>query len=171
MLTKNFYNWVIVNTTRKNITGGMVTYSGSVNNSAYYQGTSSAYLLDKIGTFSVFDGNSGVVFGTGTTPATIDDYKLESPIYNGFTRTGGGNGAMSVDDKGISFFAVYGITNTGTDNLVISEIGLFGNLYYTSNTATECCLLDRTVLETPITIAPNESKQLTYTIRMNYPTA
>ena len=61
--------------------------------------------------------------------------------------------------------AVLTITNNNATDITIGEVGI---VYQGSNTA---ALLERTVLDSPITIPAGGVSQITYTIRMNYPTA
>ena len=70
---------------------------------------------------------------------------------------------------------MFTLTNTGSEDFTISELGLVTYAYIT-NTNGYCYennfLLERTVLENPITIPANGGVgQVTYTIRMDYPVA
>lgn len=58
------------------------------------------------------------------------------------------------------------ITNNNETDITIGEVGI---VYQTGSSYS--VLFERTVLESPITIPAGGVGQVTYTIRMNYPTA
>lgn len=80
------------------------------------------------------------------------------------------------DDSGTGVRVTYTLTNGGSESITITEIGWFirnismatwsttsisnGN---TNNTGTY--MLDRTLLDTPVTIAPGEVGQVVYELR------
>lgn len=112
-----------------------------------------------------------VQIGDGNTPATRNDYKLENQLLTGFTKSVVYSHAIDNDGDHVLIMDVT-ITNTGSDALTIREIG------YTIPTrvaATQgggpladtilVMLVDRTVLDTPITIEPNETKTIRYTLK------
>lgn len=103
-----------------------------------------------------------VAFGSGTTPATAHDYNLEAQITSGITVSNPTSAVMNQTEDSYEFVATYGIY--ASRDTVISEIGLF-----ISNNGNFTYMLDRTVLETPIVIPAGQSKQVTYTIRLNKP--
>ena len=109
------------------------------------------------------DTTSGVVVGSGTTPPTAQDYKLENQIT-----TVSGNVAYNTtqDADGVTINSIITVTNTADTDITIGEVGLYVN---TSGNWT--WMAERTVLETPVTIPAGGVGQVTYTIRMNYPTA
>ena len=173
MLTKNFYNWLLATTSRKTVANGVVDTKGVVHtictgNTSYERIFSGANIIRASNSTA-----EGVRIGTGTTPATADDYNLEATIESGYSQAYADSVSINVDADGVSVFASIAVTNTSTEALTISEIGLAGKVCNSSGSSNNTCLalIDRTVLEEPITINPNETKQLTYTIRMNYPTA
>lgn len=97
--------------------------------------------------------------GTGTTAATEDDYKLEAPVTgvtcdSTITAIGG-------NDSKKTYTATF--SNTTDADVVVTEIGFLTNFYYNSSTGNnDNFLLDRIVLDTPITIPAGESKAITY---------
>ena len=105
-----------------------------------------------------------VSFGSGTTPATANDYKLESEITTGISVTSQDSPTTEQTDKYILWTATFGVK--ASVETTISEIGLFSNVHTSSGIL--ITLVDRTVLDTPITIPAGQSKQITYTIRFNY---
>lgn len=115
--------------------------------------------------------NSGVQFGSGKTPATADDYKLESQITSGLTVANPGNISRSCDDDGIHMSCTFGVKNADTKPVEISEIGMVASFNTSGSSYSGYFLVERTVLETPIVIPVGESRQITYTISFRYPTA
>ena len=105
-----------------------------------------------------------VSFGSGTTPATVNDYKLESEITTGISVTSQDSPTTEHTDKYTLWTATFGVK--ASVETTISEIGLFSHVYTSSGSF--ITLVDRTVLDTPITIPAGQSKQITYTIRFNY---
>ena len=97
-----------------------------------------------------------VSIGTGTTNVEKTDYKLESIISSGYT--------ASVEEKIINapsttdtsmYNVVTNITNTSSSETIqFSEIGLFVYL----NTNSFRYMIAREVFDTPITLAPGETK-------------
>lgn len=107
--------------------------------------------------------SAGVILGTSDAEESLYDYRLSGDIITGitssYTLTSG------VDEKGPWCQAEYTITNKNSSAITIREIGLMG--YYTSGSA---CLLERTVLPTPITIAASSGVgQVTYKIHYDVP--
>ena len=97
-----------------------------------------------------------VSIGTGTTNVEKTDYKLENIISSGYT--------ASVEEKIINapsetdtsmYNVVTNITNTSSSETIqFSEIGLF--VY--QNTYGQRYMIAREVFDTPITLAPGETK-------------
>lgn len=173
MLTKNYHAYMMMRAVNRYIPDCLMTLDGSVDSAYPMSSTTSEDLFRSIHKLTLKTANTsgGVIIGTGTTPATPGDYKLEAMITGGVDITAPSNATMVADDNGVSIFASYAITNQTDEDIAISEIGIFGSLCKNSSNQTAKALLDRTVLEMPITIAPGDAKTLTYTIRMNYPTA
>ena len=96
-----------------------------------------------------------VEIGTGTTPANTTDYKLESVISSGYKALINPSVTYTVDDVGGTNVIANIINTSNSDNLTFSEIGLLGNDY---STQAEYILFAREVFDTPITIAPGETK-------------
>ena len=167
MLTKNYFTWLKgchmwisyygtdLNGVSKSITNLALC---AENSGGFHNAMRNAMAQDYAVSTS-----GGVWFGSGNKPATIDDYKLESVLTTGFSVTKPSKISLSTTGEYIEFSATYRITATA--DISISEIGLFA---YDSSTL---FMVDRTVLETPIEILKGKSKQVTYTIRFNYPTA
>lgn len=114
---------------------------------------------------------SGVYFGTGSTPATEDDYTLESPITSGLSIDNSAAAVVQeINDAGQWLLSSrYILTNTTDQEIVIREVGLFGAALLDSNDVSKTstwklALLERTVLSEPITIAPGKAKLVTYKV-------
>ena len=108
----------------------------------------------------------GILFGTGTTPPTIDDYTISGEIITGLAATVAYD--TSYDDTGRTMKATYTITNNNDNAVTIGEIAAFSG---SGNSSGYSILLDRTVLDSPVTIEPGGVGQVTYTIEFKYPTA
>jgi len=110
----------------------------------------------------------GIVVGSGTTPVTLEDFRLASPIPNG---TGVGQlvyGTLTVFaiDQSLSNIWKYRIsrifTNQSTGDVTIAEVGLVANVYDADTLVG--CLMARDVLPAPVTLAPNDATGFRYTI-------
>lgn len=113
---------------------------------------------------------AGFVVGTGTTAPSLDDYKLESQITSGITMNFT-NSRRYVNSSGKPTIEnIYTITNNGSSDITISEVGLvsYNINCCTSSSATSTgannVLIDRTLLDTPVTIASRGSASINYTI-------
>lgn len=166
MLTKNGYAAMAA----RLLSAGKVFSARLVSGTSYNLYPSSNFIpSDSMKTITNSVALSGVVLGTGNTPATLDDYKLAGTMITTFTYTGSSTSAET--DKGYECTGTYTITNTGTATFTISEVGLQTTLHTQNNGGAGQMLIDRTVLENPLTIEAGGIGVLTYTIRMNYPTA
>ena len=94
--------------------------------------------------------------GMGTTEATEDDYKLEAEA-TGLTC----DSAVTAIGSNNSKIYTATFSNTTDDDIVVTEIGFFVNNAYDGNQY-DNFLLERIVLDTPITIPAGESKPITY---------
>jgi hypothetical protein len=115
--------------------------------------------------------DAGISVGTGSTAATEDDWQLENTLTTGInitlTETAYGN-----DAPGIPYVQYkITVTNTGSEPITVKEIGYkqtVGSVKYpgaTTDTNTKVFLLDRTVLDTPVTIAAGDAGIITYKLR------
>lgn len=112
--------------------------------------------------------NAGFHFGSGTTTPTENDYKLESDITSGISVVLNASARYSSPKPHMTF--TFTITNTGSSNVTINEIGIVTASIQccTSSSATSASsanvLIDRTLLDTPLTIAPSSTAALEYTV-------
>ena len=102
--------------------------------------------------------------GSGTIPAKACDYKLENKIESGYT--------ASIEEKDINIpsseqtsmyqlvinFTNTSDTNASDENMIINEIGLMVTDSSTNFHDEELYLIAREVFDTPITLAPGETK-------------
>lgn len=113
---------------------------------------------------------AGIVFGSGNTPATEADYCLESLITDGISQVGSTVVNSSLDASG-NPYVQHDITieNTSGSDIVIKEIGYqqtfkTRNVQYSTSTNLNVLLVDRTVLNTSVTIAAGETAAIRYII-------
>lgn len=114
---------------------------------------------------------AGISVGTGNTAPTEDDWQLEEHLGTGInitlTETVYGNDAPGVP------YVQYKVTvtNTGSAPITVKEIGYkqtVGSARYPGSSVdggTRVFLLDRTVLDTPVTIAAGDAGIITYKLR------
>ncbi len=167
MLTKNFYKFLAAAGGSKGISG---VVSGKGETKTAYSASSSgvaAQFFKYLYRVNLTDG-AGVWLGTGKTPATSDDYALESRITSGVTISNPSDYSLTLNDDGVHLSATYGIGNTNSAPVEISEIGLTSELKIGTSTV-DVFLIERTVLENPVVIPVGESRQVTYTISFRYP--
>ena len=110
----------------------------------------------------------GVLFGTGDTPASLDDYKLAGDVIQNIAASI--SKTYSYSEAQPSLKAVYTITNNNAAAITIKEVALNAQFTYSSNGNASGCVIDRTVLDTPVTIPAGGVGQVEYTITINLPT-
>lgn len=161
MLTRNYYNAHRAALARTSIPNGMKDINGSVCDAGY----NDIYVPSPFLTNVTFNPYGGILIGTGTTPPTLDDYQMESQIKSGMTASN----SRGFDENG-NPYTIITLTNSSDKAIKVGEIGVVGSGYYNAGSSgSKHVLLDRTVLDSPITIEPGGVGQITYTIRMNYP--
>lgn len=165
MLTKNFYSFIRSALSASGTSAKFRVVDGSEYTASF---TTSDYPP-----FSVMhkwrstSGSTGVSFGTGTTPATASDFALESELGSSEISVSTPSAvSFSRGDTYDEYSVTFGITNKTNAAIIISEIGLTSGL--SNYSGVKYTLVDRTVLDNPITIPAGQSKQITYTIRFNY---
>ena len=127
-------------------------------------GTGYSPSLEKVCT-SLTSQGFGVVFGTGTTPPTVDDIKLSGEWIGGLSCSIAAS--YEWHDYYVDIISIYTITNTNATDITIGEVALMCSVsQYDYPT-----MMERTVLDTPVTIPAGGLGQVNYTIRMNFPTA
>ena len=111
----------------------------------------------------------GVIFGTGNTEPTIDDYQMAGEHFVDYTESHSFKNTIDGTTRTLS--CRYTLTNTSTESVTIGEIGLSGNAYrkngawyyYTG------FLIERTALDSPVTIPAGGVGVITYTLKFDLP--
>lgn len=107
------------------------------------------------------DGRGCIILGNGTNQGeSPEDFRLESQITTN----------LSCDSVSVSrntTIKTYTATfsNSGTSDITITEVGYVSRIMYTYanfNNIYDDFLMDRTVLDTPVTIPAGESRTVTY---------
>ena len=179
MLTNNWYKALGVTTAWVTNTVKFTAYDGTATNTItdsyagislrFGENSSSTPYLGTVLTALPQSNSKGVIFGNGDTPPTQEDYKLSGDIVSGFTYSAAISKAST--DSGNSITATYTITNTSASEIVIKEVGVVSVFRSSNYSRLEYIgLLDRTVLDTPVTIPAGGVGQVVYTITFNYPT-
>lgn len=161
MFTKNFYNLLAsygVNAGQGSNNGYPSRYvNGTLGYIARPTSTSFPYTSPRV---SSNINSEGVYFGSGTTPASEDDYTLESLIGSGLTVT---QSNTSIFEEGkMKRRCVYTLTNTSSSNITVGELGVVSLAYSGSGSQTYFLWL-REVFG-PVVIPPGSSQAITLTI-------
>lgn len=148
-------------------------WSGDENYLLYYyplsRGINIYKALNTVKTDLTNNSKEGVLFGTGDTLASIDDYKLAGDLIQNIAVTV--SRTYSYSKKKQSVKAVYTIANNNTEEITIKEVALNVGFPYDKNGNLNGCIIDRTVLDTPVTIPAGRAGQVEYTITFDLPTA
>lgn len=124
-------------------------------------GPSNSYFRDGKGTNGVsasvthLRNEQTMKIGTGTTTPKKSDYVLENPIEESLYTVAfvdNFSSDISSDEAYLSLQATF--TNTSSDTLTFSEVGVFASPY----TGSTLFLIAREVLDSPVSIAPGEAK-------------
>ena len=166
MLTKNFYAYIRADFSESTTTATFTKTDGSKSTVAL---TSDYPPFKVMNNWAKSITGTGVSFGTGTTPATASDYVLESILGdNKINVSTPSSISFSRYDTYEEYTVTFGVTNKTADAITISEMGLTAMPYSPYSGGNYYALVDRTVLDAPVTIPAGQSKQITYTIRFNY---
>lgn len=173
MLTNNFYKMLYTSMTQKTLTNEIVTTTNNLQNSAfdkpnygmpsfnYYFFTS---FFSKTVSTSTNDKNV-VAFGTGSTPPSVDDYWLSGDLITGISIVAQGITRANTEG-GVGFTNKLTVENTGSDTIVINEMAIIARCYYNASSYDGPAMVDRTVLDTPLTLAPGEQGTIDYTFNL-----
>ena len=107
-------------------------------------------------------------FGDGDATPTINDYYLSGNLITGIVSS------TSTVRKPNGVEKRFTVTNNNSNEIIIKEICYFGPAGWKSDLGSSSgsvLLLDRTVLDTPVTIPAGGVGQVVYTITFNYPWA
>ena len=97
--------------------------------------------------------------GTGTTPPTYSDFRIETPVES----SGYSNNSYSISAD-CQQVLTQSYTNKSSEDITVTELGLFVSDEASNENAAKA-LLTRNVIS-PVTIKPNETK--TFTIKIDY---
>ena len=109
-----------------------------------------------------------VIFGDGSTPATANDYKFAGSIISNLNVLVSPLDLTAQNDV-ITQKRIFTITNNNANAITISEVGITCNIFQYTQDAR--FIVERTVLDAPVTIPAGGIGQVEYTITCNYPTA
>lgn len=156
MLTNNYYTMLSsyylndnlngVNTVGES--GGYVPRDMNGLSSRVNEGNTSGYSGPNAGKF--------MLLGTGTTPPTIDDYRLAS--FVGLTVVSSNHTYYA--KKGRILIYTRTFVNSTSEAITITELGM-----YIGGVDNMPFLIAREVLSEPVVIQPEESKAFTFTLK------
>lgn len=129
-----------------------------------YLNTSLNTIINSDGISSDVKGGVCIGFGAGSKPVSLEDYNLETIINNLSYQS------SSVETTEEGYTVITSAKNNTSTDIIVSEVGIFCRGRSTHSgmdfESTYPFMLTRNVLETPITIKPNETK--TFTITINF---
>ena len=158
MFTRNYYNILKSFLMKAMITNGVTLPNGNSADCTYGGSTGShLQIAPNINGLYTTQNAGYVTVGSGSTPPTLDDYKVENPLSYIAS-----SGLTTTTDENLSMLKTFGIVNQGTESCTIREVGLWGTSYYKNgNSYTNVVLIYRKVLDEPYTLAPGESGYMT----------
>lgn len=171
MVTRNFLN-ILAMTLESGHNVGCLRCRDVNGNDRFLAGRFNTFPNSVTKTFTLTAVDAGISIGTGTAPESEDDYNLEQTITSGVNvvLTGTSYGAENPWYPFVKYDLT--ITNTGANPLVVTEVGYKQILNTTkvigsSALGASVLLLDRCVLDTPVTIAPGDAGIVTYRLQTN----
>lgn len=167
MLTNNYYKSLQCCMTGKSVSG-VTTTSGDTNSaypSSYCFGEFfSPFLADYMKKVVTSTNSKGVAFGTGTTAPSRNDYWLSGDLITTISVVAA-TITSSVSNEAYNYNCALTISNTGDADISIGEVALVGYVYKSSNSPLYA-MLDRLVLDTPLTLAAGEQGVITYNFNL-----
>lgn len=107
----------------------------------------------------------GVIFGDGDDTPTPDDYCLSGNMFTTFTASTVWQ--TTIKDGHVVITAAYTLTNTGSSSFTVREVALTrATDRSTSSTNNQYILCTHDLLDDPVTIAPGETKVVTYQLKL-----
>lgn len=176
MVTKNFKNMMklVLQSSETSSTKGFLPAKKAIDGSTHYLCCKmrSTVFPGSVATNFSYTFSPGVIVGSGNTPPTEDDYKLDTQITSGLTQSGSTTVVYGADSDGNPYKQMDMILqNTTASDIVIREVGylqwLEGSTVQYATTGNEQfpALLDRTLLETPLTVPANNVAVLRYVLK------
>lgn len=167
MRTKNFKTMMAMAFERCAVNKGLLPMVGR-DGVTYYAGPSTGAGYQNPGwAFQLNAGNHGFCVGSGATAESENDYELENMITAGLSASVVTNPHLDEDDYPSVDFDLT-ITNISSDTITIAEIGMKQSLSSTTalggtSFSNRVFLIDRTVLEHPVSIPAGEYAIIRYT--------
>ena len=110
--------------------------------------------------------SSGIVIGSGTATVDISDYQLDSQITSSIT-----HGIMQIDEAinkpnstTVQFKFVRHFTNLTGDTVVINEVAMYGEAYYSSSF--DQFMYERSLVDPAFSFEDNDVAIVGYTIKI-----
>jgi hypothetical protein len=150
------------------------TTDGTIRKNIYLNVSGYEFGLGMPISTSITYSDRSIVFGTGTTPVTFDDYSLENIISTGYSKSGFtfGTATYNITNKTWSCPFNVLLTNSNSSALTFNEVGIVApfNTYNGTSLNQYNALIYREVLSTPITIAANDVVKYTQIFEYIMPT-
>lgn len=170
MITRNFENLLATVLESSSVVYGHLPVIG-VNGLEYFLTNNLNFPGSRTEAFTLDASAAGISLGTGVTAASKTDVNLESTITSGVT--------VAVTSKVVGCEVGAGepyleytltVTNTGSSAIVITEVGYkqtvkAANWPGATSANDVVCLIDRTVLSTPVTIQGGDAGIVKYTLK------
>ena len=152
-----------------NFTYATVQFKDPTGVEHYYKPTMGRNSSTSFITNALSNTSFGVAVGSGNTEPTEEDYSLESQV-TGLTGSISVVDTLNSEDFSFKHSLVVTLTNPGSEDVIIKEIGYFGSSGTSEtrggvvgqNLNARGCLIDRTVLELPVTVPAGESAAISY---------
>lgn len=165
MLTNNFYAALQCAMTKASKDKAVTKPDGTKGYASYCTNfLSSFFEFFNNKTVVTLMGGRGVAFGTGATPPTPNDYQLSGEIIPTISIVAS-TITVNIADDGYMYKNAMTISNSGDSPIVINEMALCMSIYQ-DNYSSYGVVADRTVLDTPLTLAPGEQGVITYTFNL-----
>lgn len=120
-----------------------------------------------ITTLSSNTGQSNLICGSGRTPVTYDDYKLDEPFTTQQVVYPSGSHSVSnveYDEENKCWIFTYQRSYTALQDITVGEIGIgYGHTFASGNNNPKYCLVYREVLETSIDVPANANFVISFT--------
>lgn len=169
MVTKNFLN-LLAMALQSGSNIGNLPVKDTTGLEKYLTGGSTFYTSTTKAVTTNADA-AGISVGTGNTAATDEDFQLAEPLTSGISLTLSET-VYGADEPGYPYVQYkVTVTNTGSDPITVKEICYKQTLNaakypgYATGAGDHICMLDRTVLDTPVTIAAGDAGIITYKLR------
>lgn len=171
MITRNFKNILATCMARSSGAYGALPIKGTTGNIGYTNpGSNSTPFPYSVGVISLSLSKTsvGICVGSGNTSATENDYELDNQITSGLS--GNTNVTKSVENGKLYLVLDVTLTNTSSGDITVKEIGYVqSHQYVTSQGGSSTAnnfpfLMERTVLDSPVTIPAGNFATIRYKI-------